>query len=160
MAQLKNSVIDFTNRQIENTIVEDYFTFDLKKILDHIASCTLDYFEWYQMDDDDKIERVALELYGNADYWDILLLINGKDALFDMPYNFDTLSSFADEKAKNYVASISALKTITPEHQAQMAEIYEEKFRKQNEENRLLRVVKPSRMQEFIQSAYESGCFV
>jgi hypothetical protein len=160
MAYLKNSVVDFTDRQVDTYIVEDYFTFDLKKILDHVASCTEDFFEYYQMQDDDKLERVALELYGNANYWDILLLINGKDALFDLPYNFDTLASFAEEKAKSYAVEVSELLTLSDAHVAQMQEIYEEKNRVRNEEMRIVRIVKPTRMQEFIQKAYEAGCFV
>lgn len=160
MAYLKNSVMNFTNRQNNNYVLEDYFTFDLKAILDHVENCTEDYFEWYLMKDDDKLERIALELYNNADYWDILLIINGKDALFDLPYNFDTLSSFAEEKAHAYREEVSELLTLSDAHVEQMVAVYEEQFRKENEENRALRIVKPTRMQEFIQAAYDAGCFV
>lgn len=160
MAQLTNSVIDFQNRIIGSTSLEDYFTFNLKKILDYIETCTDDFFEWYLINDDDKLERIALELYGDANYWDILLIINGKDALFDMPYSFDTVSKLAEELANRYAAKISNLTKLPQVHIDQMQAIYEEKFRRENEENRPLRIVKPSRLQEFIQKAYESGCFV
>lgn len=160
MAQLKNSIVDFTNRTLNGYSVEDYFTFDLKLILEHVKTCTDDFFEWYQIQDDDKLERIALELYGDADYWDILLIINGKDALLHMPYNFDTVAEFARNTAEDYVKHISTLTTLPDFHIEEMVTKYEEKFRKENDSYRLMRIVKPQRMQEFIQKAYEAGCFV
>lgn len=160
MARLTNSVINFTDRIIETTQLEDYFTFDLKKVLQYVDTCTENYFDWYQIQDDDKLERISLELYGDPDYWDILLIINGKDALFDMPYSFDTVSKLGEELANRYASHISNFLDLPQSHVDYMATIYEEKYRRENENNRLLRIVKPSYMQEFIQKAYEHGCFV
>lgn len=162
MAYLKNSIVDFTNRTLNGYDIEDYFTFDLKKILEYIDTCTDDFFEWYQLDNDDKLERLSLELYGDADYWDILLVINGRDALFDMPYNFDTIDDFADSYASAYreLVGIHGLTVYGDDHNEHLKEQYVEKFRKEHDAFRVIRVVKASRMQEFIQKAYEHGCFV
>jgi hypothetical protein len=160
MAYLKTSVIDFTNRINENTSLEDYFTFDLKGVLEFVENYKDDHFDWYLMTDDDKLERIALELYGNANYWDILLLINGKDALFDMPYNFNTISELGSNLADKYAEHISTFLTLSDAHIAEMATIYEEKYRRENESNRLLKIVRPEYMQTFIQRAYEEGYFV
>jgi hypothetical protein len=160
MAYLKNSVINFTNRINENTSIEDYFSFDLKGVLEFVENYPENQFDFYLMQDDDKLERISLELYGNANYWDILLLINGKDALFDMPYNFDTVAKLALSNAEKYAKKVSTFLTLSDAHKAEMTEVYEEKFRRENETNRLLKIVKPEYMQTFIQNAYEEGYFV
>lgn len=160
MAYLKNSTLDFTNRQIDDTILEDYFSFDTQKILSYIATCTEDFFDWYQMEDDDKLERIALSLYGNPNYWDILMIINDKDPLFDMPYNFNTVTDIASSKALFYANKISSFMTLPASHIEYLTSQYEEEEIALNEARRPLRIVKPTRMQEFIQKAYESGCFV
>ena len=160
MARLKNSVIDFTNRTIEQTSIEDYFTFDLKAVLTFVDEVDQTIFDWYLMRDDDKLERISLQLYNNPDYWDILMLINGKDALFDMPYNFDTVSKLGEELANRYAAKISNHLVLPQAHIDQMAAIYEQRYLEENEINRPLKIIKPARMQEFIRLAYQNGVFV
>jgi hypothetical protein len=160
MAYLKNSVLNFTNRVIENTSIEDYFTFNAKHIHEFIDTCTKDYFDYYQMQDDDKIERIALELYENPNYWDILLMINGRDALFDMPYNFGTLYEISLSNVNKYAEKFSGLSALPADHIEYMRVTYEEDIREKNEINRVLKIVKPEHMQDFIREAYENGCFV
>jgi hypothetical protein len=165
MAYLQNSIIDFTNRINAGTYsIEDYFTFDTRKVYEFIEACDssdkLDYFDWYQMQNDDKLERISLELYKNADYWDILLLINQKDPLFNMPYNFNTVSNMAEDKAIKYAEKINNQTTLPQEHIDYLIATYQNEFEIQNELYRPLRIVKPNKMQEFIRRAYDNGCFV
>lgn len=164
MAYLKNSIVDFTNRQIEQYIIEDYFTFDTRKVSEFIASCDADkrreYFDWYQVQDDDKLERIAYELYKNEDYWDILLVINARDPLYDMPFNFNTLAEFGEQKAIRYAEKINNQYDLPQEHIDYMQAVYQNEYEEQNEALRPLRIVKPEKLQEFIREAYDNGCFV
>jgi hypothetical protein len=148
-----------TNRTIDTDEIQDYFSFDVKEVIRNIDSINSDYFDWYQLADDDKLERIALEIYGNADYWDILLLINGKDPLMGLPYNFDTLSAFADETVELYNSTVSTFSPLSESHKEYLKGIYEEKYRAENEANRVIRIVKPERLQEFIIMAYDLGYF-
>jgi len=159
MAYLKNSVIDYENRIVDNYSVEDYFTFDTKKVLDYVKTCTEDYFEWYQLENNDAIERVAHDLYGNADYWDILLLINGRDPLFGFVYDFDIVNLTSIQMVEKYDNDVYTTASLTDMHKQYMQQTYEKKLNDQNESNRLIKIVKPSRINEFLQKGYESGCF-
>ena len=164
MAYLRNSIVDFTNRTIDGYSFEDYFTFDTRKVHQFIESCDndkrLEFFDWYQVQDDDKLERIALELYRNENYWDILLVINSRNPLFDMPFNFNTIATMAEAKAINYAEYINKQITLPQNHIDYLASVYQEKAEIVNESLRPLRIVKPNKLQEFIRQAYDEGCFV
>lgn len=158
MEHLKNKVLNYENRTIGNYNVEDYFTFNVGKIQGFIKDCSNDFFEYYQLNDDDKLERIALELYNNANYWDIVLLINDMDPLFSMVYNYDTISSMAEDKANKYLEDIGT--SVPSSHADYLASKYEAIFNKENDSKRIIKIVKPNRMQDFLQLAREKGCLI
>lgn len=167
---MTNSVINFDNRTFnikdiegsgatENYSIEDYSSFKLNSVYEYVSTCDEDYFDWYQMENDDKIERISYELYGTTEYWDILLLINKKDPLFDMPYNFDTLTSIAEAKVEVYNDYFALNYDLPESHIDYMTGKYEETIVTENEKKRILRIVDPTKMQDFIRAGYEKGCF-
>lgn len=50
----------------------------------------------------DFMESVSNRLYNDPNLWDLLMLINNKDALSDMPYDNDRIADMADELIMNY----------------------------------------------------------
>lgn len=50
----------------------------------------------------DFMESVSNRLYNDPNLWDLLMLINNKDALSDMPYDNDRIADMADELIANY----------------------------------------------------------
>jgi len=162
MAYLKNTIINFDNS--DHTVlnktysVEDYRSLNLNKILDYIDNCEYDMFDWYQLQNNANLEKVALDLYGNPDYWDILIAINGHNPLFDLPFDFDVLESFSESKAQAYVDKVYGTE-LSEETNLELINSYREKFQTRNEELRVIRIVKPSMIQQFLQKGYEEGCF-
>lgn len=159
MPYLKNSIINCDNRIIDNYDVEDYFTLDFTKINEYVLSCPSDWFDWYQLQDNDNIEKVSLDIYGDADYWDILIVINKKNALFDMPYDYDTLLNMADYKTAKYEQEINKSKALPSVTRNAMIKAYREKYVSDNETFRIIKIVRPSKIQSFIQGGYEQGYF-
>ena len=49
-----------------------------------------------------KIENIAYKLYNDPKYYDILMLLNQRDMLFDMVYTFDTIKDIVEEETNNY----------------------------------------------------------
>ena len=158
MPYLKNSIVNFDNRTVESYDIEDYFSIDFNKVDDYVKSCPSDWFDWYQLEDNAKLEKVSLDVYGDADYWDILLVINKKLALFDMPYNYDTISHTVDYKVAEYIKEIYKKDLPSSAYNA-MVKTLTNKFMTVNETFRIIKIVRPSKIQAFIQGGYEAGLF-
>lgn len=158
MPYLRNSIINYTNRENSTYNFEDYFSIDFNKVADYVNSCPKDWFDWYQLQDNSKLEKVALDIYGDSDYWDILLVINKKLALFDMPYDYDTLMKMVDYKVAEYIKEIYK-KNIPVNAYNSMVKALKEKYIAENETFRIIKIVRPSKMQAFIQGGYEAGLF-
>lgn len=159
MEYMSNSILDFDNETVGGYSVEDFTSFDYGIILEFVKECTEDLFEYYLMENDDKLERISHELYGTEDYWDIILLVNHRNPLFELPYSFDTLADIADEMVTLYDDNVYSTNTITLQHRDYMVQEYEELLQKDNENFRTIRIVKPNKIQEFIRLGYEKGCF-
>lgn len=155
----QEDILDIEGEAIlETYVLPDYRSFDILGIYEYIDSLPEETFMWYQLEDDTKLEKVALDLYGNSDYWDILMLINQKDPLFHMPYNYDTLVNSAEIKAQNYIDEIYG-NTITNVAYNALVETYKKKFIKENEIFRYIRIIKPSQIYKFLQDGFEKGYF-
>jgi len=157
MAYLKNTITKFNKRLIEGKNVNDYFSINFQEIDEYVKTRPNDWFDYYQLEDDDTLENVALNIYGDADFWDIILIINRKNALYDMPFNFDGIVSSAEYKFDNFV-EYSGL-TVSISTKNKMLKAYEEKYSKDNEIFRTIKIVKPSKIQTFLQGGYEAGYF-
>lgn len=158
MTELINTIVKYDRRTLDNYSVVDYTSKNIKNIQEYIDSLDDDLFDWYQMEDNDKLERIALELYGNADYWDILLIINERNPLFQLALDFDTLAKIATSKVLKYEEVVYKA-SIGAQANKEMDEKYNFEYVTDNEDYRVLRIVKPSRVFEFLQGGYEQGYF-
>lgn len=155
---LTNSIIDYSNRTIDTYDLEDYFSINFKTIYEYVEQCDEDFFDWVQIQNNVTLEKLALDFYGNANYWDVLLVINQKNPLFEMPFDFDSLSTTAEDKIDSYIREI-----YNNDIPVSIYNIMYEKYKNDlvllNEEYRIIRIVRPGRIQEFFQKGYEMGCF-
>ena len=129
-----------------------------KTIYEYVEQCDEDFFDWVQIQNNVTLEKLALDFYGNANYWDVLLVINQKNPLFEMPFDFDSLSTMAEDKIDSYIREI-----YNNDIPVSIYNIMYEKYKNDlvllNEEYRIIRIVRPGRIQEFFQKGYEMGCF-
>jgi len=155
---LKNTIVNYDRRTVGNYSVADYTSKNIGKMREYIKACDSSMFDWYHMTNNDKLERVALEIYGNPDYWDILLMINDRNPLFQFPFDFDTLTSLTTDKMSEYANDVygTALKAAV---YTEMYSKYEKEAVDNNELYRLILIVKPPRIYEFLQDGYEQGYF-
>lgn len=151
---MKNTVLKFKDRELEMDFlnfgkVKDYHgkKTDIQSISSDLMAGMLSTFE---MKDDDRIERVSNKLYGTTDYWDILVLLNGNDPFFDMPYNEDILMKSIENKIDFYQNYVYSNAPLIQEAADKMTARYTEEVLQNNENMRILTIVKPSRMSDFI----------
>src|SRR5574344_1718437 len=98
---MKNTILKFDYEELDEFIVPDYFS--KSNDISYLVQEIKDYLEVYKINDNDKLERISYELYGTTDYWDILLLLNGRDPLFDFPYDYDTTYDSARRFVNRYI---------------------------------------------------------
>jgi hypothetical protein len=153
---MKNTVLKFDYEDLEEFVVSDYFSApnDISYLVHEIK----DYLEVYKINDNDKLERISYELYGTTDYWDILLLLNGRDPLFDFPYDYDAIYDSARKFANKYMYYIySGAPLIVGPVAAALYEEFLQKYIDTNESNRFMFIVKPNKIGEFIKVLKDNG---
>ena len=153
---MKNTLLKFDYEELDEFIVPDYFS--KSKDISYLVHKIKDYLEVYKISDNDKLERISYELYGTTDYWDILLLLNGRDPLFDFPYDYDTVYDSARTFVNRYVYYLysGAPLIVGPVADA----LYEEFLQKHidaNETNRFMFIVKPNKIGDFIKVLKDNG---
>ena len=146
---MKNGVVKFDFDEVDDYIVSDYFSkktnvYDLR----HTAQ---EYLDIYKLSDNEKIEGVSYTLYGTTDYWDIILLLNDRNPLFDFPYDYDATFEAARKHVNAYVHfTYSGAPLIVGVIAERLGKEFLEKAIAENERNRYLLIVKPNKMSDFI----------
>lgn len=140
---MKNSVIIFDTEEIDDKyIVPDYFSKDIAVY--NIVTDMLPYLETYSISNGDKLERISYELYGTTDYWDILLMINERDPLFDMPFKYDIVEETVEKIIDTYQNETF---TDAPLNQERTDILFNDRLEQaeiDNEEIRTMYVITPS----------------
>ena len=106
--------------------------------------------EYIKLQFNDLIENIAYKLYNDPKYYDILMLLNQRDMLFDMVYTFDTIKDIVEEETNNYFNEYQG-KTS-----AEFLESYKkyklEEYEKNNEKLNTLLVLKKDVLPEIIRN--------
>ena len=151
---MTNSILNYTNEELDEFIVPDYFSkkIDIYTVLQEFSEAgTLgEYVVSYRMSDDDKLERISYDIYGTPIYWDLLLQINDKVPLFEMPYSLDTIIASSEEYWNNYS---NLLYFQAPLNSGVLQALIDEEIEKMKEINeiyRIIYIIKPTKLQEFL----------
>lgn len=151
---MTNSILNYTNEELDEFIVPDYFSkkIDIYTVLQEFSEAgTLgEYVVSYRMSDDDKLERISYDIYGTPIYWDLLLQINDKVPLFEMPYSLDTIIDSSEEYWNNYS---NLLYFQAPLNSVVLQALIDEEIEKMKEINeiyRIIYIIKPTKLQEFL----------
>lgn len=151
---MTNTILTYELEELDEFIVPDFFSkkIDLYSILEEFSSAgTLsNYVQTYRIADDDKLERIAYDIYGTANYWDILLQINDRSPLFELPYSLDTLIDSSEEFWKYYSEKLYFQAPLNDTVLQSLIDNEIEKMKELNEIYRFIYIIKPTKMQEFL----------
>lgn len=152
---MKNSVLNYSTEELDEFIVSDYFSKDVGVY--SIFTTLEPYLEVYKMSNSDKLERIAYELYGNTDYWDILLMINDRNPLFEMAYDYDILYTDATTTINQYANFIYSHAPLTSERSdVLLADLMQTK-EDENEAYRFIYIIKPTLLNDAISILKQQG---
>lgn len=146
---MKNTILKYTKSEVDDVIASDYFS---KKIsIYDFTKSHPNLFSSYRLMDDEKLENVSYQLYGTTDYWDMLLMLNDMNPLFDMPYNSDTIINSARSQLDTYffyTYSHAPLSDVT--RNPELIEEFTTKAETLNERFRYIIIVNPTSLAAFI----------
>lgn len=149
-----NTILNFELEELDKFIVPIYTSkkTDLYNILEEMKynNTLSDFFSLYRIEDDDKLERISYSIYGTTDYWDILLQINDRNPLFQMPYNLDTTIESAEAFWNFYSESVYFQSPLNDVVLNSLIQDEIEKMKEKNEIYRYIYIVKTTKMNEFL----------
>lgn len=140
------------------TILPDYFSLNLPDIYEWVDSLDTDWFTYVRIDFNDTLPRVAYEAYGNASYWDIIMVINEKTPFDCLPYDDDTIKSMAANRASKYKADVYGT-SLDATSYTYLYNKYLAELEADNDDRFIIKIIKPSYIQEFLQLGYEEDMF-
>lgn len=79
--------------------VTDYRSFDIHSYDSFFNESNT---EKIKINENDFIEAVAYDYYSDVNMWDLVLIMNNRDAITDMPYDSDLVVEIAEEIVSNY----------------------------------------------------------
>lgn len=149
---LKYDKIIINGLELEDYTSKKYYNIHFMEELSDDA-----YVDYYQLQNDEKIETVSYKLYNSPDYWDMLLLINNMSPLFDMTYNYDLTADCSEDFVNTYANDVYVTGDLTEEYIAQLKVVELERHLICMEEKRTIKVIRPSSLQSFLKKAREKG---
>lgn len=145
---MKNTILNYNTISSAQFTSRDYNSKKFKQILDLPELTDSDFVEHVELFDNQTIEQISYNLYGSANFWDILILINNRDPLFGMSYEFDIIEDEAQTLVTNYINEYSG--SHETETFTKLKELVLNDKVDLNEEKRTIKIIRPDKLGEFI----------
>lgn len=165
MSRMKNTILNgnYTERADDETgtiltSVVDYASINLIKIYEFIDRLDPNWITNSRVGVNDKLERIAYQLYGNASYWDIIMILNKKKPFTCLPYDDDTIKEMAINKVARY-KTLNYGSNLPNEDYDRLYNKYFDELESDNNSRFVIKVIKPIYIQNFLQLGYEEGIF-
>ena len=82
--------------------ITNYNSVDLSEVREYLASLDSKWFVQYRLREGIKIEKVMMDIYGTSKYTDIVLFLNGLEAIFGMPVVYDVVDDAVLQETETY----------------------------------------------------------
>lgn len=135
--------------------VGDFRSINIENLKNVINSFPPDYFAYMDISPNTNMEKVALDIYDNADYQDILYVINDRSPLLDNPYDYDVLVEQTKHKIRDYEKKIG--RTLSEKDYERLYEKYEDEILEENNIKLEIKYIKQNKLYEVLSYAYSLG---
>lgn len=123
--------------------IEDYTNMiDISSILNEYEEEMLE----YQVSNDERIEVASYNIYESANYWDMLLIINGIDDWRKLPVNQDKLEARKNDVYNEWLDAFGKFKNES-QKEAKLQELENQLFL-ENEKYRNIKYIKKEKLNE------------
>ena len=101
-----DKTLNYLNFEIYNGLkilkIFNYNSICKNKIKVYLNSLPSNYFKYLKVEQGAKIEKLCFDYYKNTNYYDIILILNNRDMIYDMPYENDIILDAIDSDIENY----------------------------------------------------------
>lgn len=164
---MKNNVLSFT-RYSDNAndvlgslksgnMAFPYYDFNkilkIQKVISKINA--REYIGTTTVKNNTTLEKLSYDIYGTTDYWDLLLVLNDRNPLFDMPFDYDVVYNSVENYINQYELKFLGRKMTEREKERFRAE-YMEKLSRENEVYREIKYIFVDKIYSFKQMLYEN----
>lgn len=101
--------IDYADFIIEgsaNFNIKDYNSVNLIKIKSFLNSLSNSYFVYLKIEVGANIEKVCFDYYKSTDYCDLIMMLNDRDIIYDMPYQSDIILEAIEKDIDRYRSKV------------------------------------------------------
>ena len=147
---MKNEVLNFDYFKLQNAekiyAVNNYNSISISEIKEHLKSLDKNYFVWLKLNEGDTIEKVLHDYYGNEDIYDLILILNDRDMLFDMPYSYDVILEAVNSDIQKYEYKVygNIKNGLSNKVANKLKEKIDERYSENNQKFLYLKVIKLS----------------
>ena len=142
---------------------QEVYAYDFKSLdysdLKSFVNSNPEAFTTVNVDANHSIESVAKTLYGDSNYWDLILLLNNREMIEDMPKSTDILADEVKSKTLNYFqdykGNIPTYEDSEGNQKSLIDLYYESKIKQETESNvqsQTFVVLKPEYKKQFLRT--------
>jgi hypothetical protein len=149
---------DFNVFNIKNTLkIKNYTSFDIYKIKELLNSLDKNYFAWIKLNEGSLIESALYDYYGDENLYDLIMFINQRDMLFDMPYSYDVILNAIDRSINEYEYRVfgNFKKELSEKSNKRLREKLDADYTEKNQKFLYLKVIKREYINEVKRRVYE-----
>lgn len=99
---MKTEFLSYDDFEIGNFKIKNYNSFMLSEIRNYLDSLDDNYYTYIKITDNVLIEKVIFDYYDTENYYDLILFINNREMLYDMPYSYDIILNNIDKDINAY----------------------------------------------------------
>lgn len=141
---MKNYILDFKEVEVEHFV---FHNFTEPRFVPSALAAKTEYYTYVEVDDNKKIEYISYDLYGTSEYWDIVLSLNNMRDPLALPKSLDFIINKVKRNIDEY---IKYYKITDPNVREERYTIELEEQQKLNEKFRMVKVVKPEKLVDFL----------
>jgi hypothetical protein len=108
---MTNSYFNYLEKDYNGGSFFDFFT--IADIPDKYE--TESYFYDYEVSDDVRLESISFDVYGDVNFWDTIVLVNGMISVDELPKNQTYINTIIEEKVQNYYTKFNIDEKTTKE---------------------------------------------
>lgn len=149
---MKTEFLTYDDFEIGNFKIKNYNSFMLSEIRNYLDSLDDNYYTYLKLTDNVLIEKVIFDYYDTENYYDLILFINNREMLYDMPYSYDIILNNIDKDINAYEYKVfGTLKNeLSEKSKSRLAEKLNSEYIENNKKLLYIKIIKKQYINEIL----------
>lgn len=123
--------------------ISNYNSIDLSEVRNYLDGLPDFWFTHLKIHEGSKIEKVLYEYYKTDNFYDLILFLNKRDMVFDMPYSYDVIIDAVEKDIAEYQYKVfgNTIDQLSEKASLRLKEKLDNSYSKNNEKYIYLKVI-------------------